>query len=148
MSHVDARVTIVWATLLESCGIKRQLEQALVVLVYIKLRVLDARSLWLRGRRGVVADGRAPSPSPRRIDPCAVLRAVLGKTMARRTRTPPGRRGASSRPSHARGVARSAARTPPSCTGSSGRWEMRRFLDDRACGALRAQRSRRQGFRW
>ena len=38
-----------------------------------------------------------------------------------RTGTPPGRRGASCRSS---GVARFAARTPPSCTGSSGQWAM------------------------
>ena len=40
----EAGVTVMWAALLESCGIVTQREPVLVVLVHIKLRVLDARN--------------------------------------------------------------------------------------------------------
>ena len=100
---------------------------------------------------GASASCRGPILSLRGIDPCAGRRAALGKTTARRTRTPPGRRAASHQPSHARGVARSVACTPPSCTvlGAADNARCSRFLDDwspcpRTCGVLRARRPRRQ----
>ena len=64
---------------------------------------------------GAGADGRIPIPIPRRTDPCAGLLAPVDKTKARRTRTPP---------QAGRYLRRRSACTPPSCTGSSGRWAM------------------------
>ena len=54
------------------------------------------------------------------------------------------RRGASRGPCHARGVARSAASTPPSCTGSSARWAMQALPRRPGWGRAPGSRPRRR----
>lgn len=116
---------------------------------------------------GAGADGRPPSPRPRRIDgrpPSQCLRRidpwagqgeVSDNTTDRGTRAPPGRRAANPGPCPSRvwAVARSAVRTPPSCSGNSRPPAMQEVprrpgLRQAAGSATSAAGSRPVGCRW
>ena len=87
-----------WAALLESCGIITQWEQALVVLVHIKLCVLYELAVNAGGAGG---HSSTPSQSQRCIDPCGGLLVASGKSTSSQTRKQPGLSRASFQPSSA-----------------------------------------------
>ena len=108
---------------------------------------------------GAGADGRtpSPSPSPRLTDPCVGRRAALGKSTARRTRTPPAWRQEVAGPSVDLLV---PGEWPvlPQCHSHPSilYWEQwtslddgrcLRFLDDRTCGVLLARAKTAAGIR-